>query len=132
MEHSLKSTEHKQQRARPTVDQKCAIISELKALEESDIPLPQKVCLTMHPAVSAKNLSTWSKLRTKLFSAQEQGFGNARYLTTASRVRFADQETKLYIEFVYRRKILGMEAPDGWLQWGMGKVTPINDCCCFT
>ena len=79
-------------RIRMTIDQKCALLDELKELENENIPLAQTVLQMMHPLISAKNISVWSKLREKLFSAKDQGFDYCRYLAVASRVHFPEQE----------------------------------------
>ena len=57
-----------------------------------NIPLAQTVLQMMHPLISAKNISVWSKLREKLFSAKDQGFDYCRNLAVASRAHFPEQE----------------------------------------
>jgi len=100
----------KRDRTRLTVNQRCSILLELIRLEKSNIPMPQKALHLRHPTISEKNISMWSKLRQQLFEAQAQEYGSYRSLALASRVRYLEQEKKVYMEFVWRRRVLGLKA----------------------
>jgi len=124
---SIKKVEPlKRDRTRLTVNQRCSILLELIRLEKSNIPMPQKALHLRHPTISEKNISMWSKLRQQLFEAQAQGYGSYRSLALASRVRYLEQEKKVYMEFVWRRRVLGLKATEAWIAWAMEKILAID------
>ena len=109
-------------RCRPTISKKCRILEDLVKLERKHVPLAHTVLRSMHPGISAKNISDWSAQREKLFSARDLGLGKCRSLVLASRVQFPDQEDALYLAFYWRRMILTLKTGDDWLVEMMKEV----------
>ena len=112
-------------RIRLTINQKCKVLDDLEALEKKEFPLAQSVVATKHN-ITPKNVSKWNSQKEELFYAREQGLGHHRSLVLASRVMFPDQEDKLYIAFVYRRRKQGLATPDDWLQRSMLKIIDVE------
>lgn len=103
-------------RCRLTVSKKCEVLSELLHLEKKGVPLAQSVVCAMFPGIGKKNVSLWRKNRFKLFAAMSQGKGSHRTLREGTRVWFPKEEAALYMNFAYRRQILGLKTTDFWLK----------------
>ena len=102
----------KRTRHRYTVSKKCEVLSTLLSLEAKGVPLAQTVTCAMFPGIGKKNVSTWRIHRFKLFAALSQGLGYKRTLHESTRVWFPKQEAALYMNFVFRRQILGLKTTD--------------------
>ncbi len=115
-------------RTRLTINQKCTILLELIRLEKSNTPMAQMALLLRHPTITEKNISLWSGHRQKIFEAQAQGYrnGNYRSLVLSCRVGYLEQEKKVYIEFVWRRRVLGLKATEAWIVWAMVRILAID------
>lgn len=105
-------------RVRLTIEAKCRVLDDLDSLEEQNIPLAQTVVAIRH-GTTPRNISAWNSDREKLFCARKMGFGHLRTLVMVSRVLFSDQEDKLYLAFLFRRKNQGYVTTDAWLQDSM-------------
>ena len=112
----------KQTRQRPTISKKCEVLGELLRLEKQGVPLAQTVVCAMFPGIGKKNISMWRQNRFKLFAALSQGIGSRRTIRNSTRVRFPSEEEKLYMNFVYRRQILGLKTTDIWLKLEMASL----------
>jgi hypothetical protein len=91
-------------------------------LELKRTPLAQTVIRLMHCGISAKNVSTWSAVREKLFAARANGFGHLRSLVLVSRVQFGPQEDQLYMEFHINRQLEGLPTADQWIKDTMDQI----------
>ena len=109
-------------RHRPTIDQKCVVLDELVKLEAKHVPLAQSVVRCVHPLYSKKNISEWSSDRVKLFLARSFGYGNQRALVSFSKVRWEVQEDEVYMHFVIRRELEGLNTDDQWVKDKMDEM----------
>jgi hypothetical protein len=102
-------------RNRYTVNLKCLVLCDLVELEKQQVPLPLTALHTLHPNIPYANLSKWSTNRQSLFEAKQNGLGHARSIVTVNRVQFQEIEELLYMHFVWRRSILGLQTDDKWV-----------------
>jgi len=116
---SMVGTQKVLHRSRYTIDTKCKVLDELVELEQKKVPMAQSVLRLRHSGmISAKNISTWSKLRELLFAARDEGYGKSQSVVLASRIRFKEQDDVLYLLFLLRRQD-GDETDDDWLRGNM-------------
>ena len=91
-------------------------------LEAKHVPLAQSVVRCVHPLYSKKNISEWSSDRVKLFLARSFGYGNQRALVSFSKVRWEVQEDEVYMHFVIRRELEGLNTDDQWVKNKMDEM----------
>ena len=76
----------------------------------------------MYPRFSASQISKWYADKDNILATQKLGYGGCRNVLKTSRVHYPEQETELYLRFVYRRKHLGLKTTDLWLQLVMQEL----------
>ncbi len=89
-------------RKRRSIDFKCRILDELVWMEENGIAFPQKILVSLHPSISAKNISDWSRDRDRLFRTQAdtRSVRQEKALRTGTWVWFPDAEDRLKMNHI--------------------------------
>lgn len=107
---------------RVTCKQKCAILDDLRKLEDAGVPFPQKSLRSKHPKYSKQTISDWSRDRDRYYREVAKGRGHARHIQSGSRAHFPPEENVLYMRFVWRRQIEGFKTGDLWLRLEMADL----------
>ena len=86
------------------------------------MPLPRQAFFERFPDIAPSTLTEWVNNKQRFELAVQLGYGGFRKLVTEPRVAFPVQETKLYLDFLVRRKYKGRKTTEKWLRKRMNKL----------